>query len=852
MTGLQTPPGLRTAASTAGWKLCRHHRDESGAISLWEHPSGAKHLHHERSEEREHTFGVVIETPATDDRGAAHVLEHWVGAGSAAYPMSSALLTASQRCGSAFLNGFTETGRTSYTFSATDAEDHRGQLDVLLDAVYHPLLTDRTFAREACRALPSSESATRAHAWTGVVHNEMRLKPERPTQWLSRLFAARHAPGSHHGFRHEGVPSALPELTAADTRAFHRAHYRPGASFSFGTGPGLVDALTALARVTADAPAGRTLPAEPSRSVTALHPPAALARRSWVTATLSWPGRETASWVGALHAHAVLIQAWGRRGNDRLICPPSAVGDDVVLLVATPGDGLDAQAREEAGQSLLREISKATDGASPEGPRPPTLLEHFAEPYGGLPDGIRWGLAVSAARSAGLAPFALLVPGSVEAASVPPRPAAAFLDPAGLIAEPGGPPTTERVESDQALWRLQPPSRDARCLPLRPLGDRPWQPLAPAHAQGPGLDLLDPPDADGTVVARVSLPVDRSDAPLLQPLVKLLSLGAGKTRLLPGIPQVREEGRGVVADLFVAGWTPAGWQRSTSRLRDLLDGQQGAVRASAVVSALLRAGSGRLLLSPQELSESAAFAEVSATGAAHDAMAGLPAMVAWKGMTDSEAVVAGLRRLLDRAERAPVRLLAFGSAALVVAKELAATLPPPATDDATSWDTAQARDRIRVPARGEGYAHALVWPLPPAAAPAVAEVLARDVQRRILHPWVREEGGAYATHAFYDPGRGGLGIWIHADPAGEERLARLRERICERYRPPDRDGLETARLMASRTFTPRPVTGPREVVRRWGPASRGGGGLLSVTADDLEQAVSTWLGPVRPAAATLG
>lgn len=135
--------------------------------------------------------------------------------------------------------------------------------------------------------------------------------------------------------------------------------------------------------------------------------------------------------------------------------------------------------------------------------------------------------------------------------------------------------------------------------------------------------------------------------------------------------------------------------------------------------------------------------------------------------------------------------------------------------------------------------------------PATAAVLACDLRRRILHPDVREEGGAYAAHALFDPWRSGLCVWTHADPLGAERPNRIREAVGEGYRPPDADALETARLMAARAHRAPSVGSATDAVGLWAAPPGGGRGLLLVTADDLAELAATGLAGRHAAVVTL-
>ncbi|MEV4017752.1 insulinase family protein [Nonomuraea angiospora] len=841
-----------------GWQPLNQVIRQDEPVSLWRHETGAVHLHWQRRQTTR-AFGITFDTPAEDDSGVAHVLEHWIGAGSAAYPMSSALLTAAFRCRSGFLNGFTECGRTACTFTADSGQDFREILDVVLDGVYHPLLSEREFLRESCRAIdvPARKDVASRSGWTGIVFNEMLLKPETDAQWVVRLMARHLHPGGHEQYRHEGVPSALTTLTCDAGRVFHQLYYQPQRAFSFAVGPELPQTLTALdrahrqRRASADrvrATTARTRPAS-------LHAPGSLRDQRWVAASIALPGGWPESWRLAFEIHDHLTATWPPAKHHGLVSRPVAIGPAVVVVAATrteePADRTDEPA--ELRRLLEDSLAGWRNGRVADDP-PSLLLHRLTEPYKTLPPDIAWGLALASARSAGLSPLHLLEDeeqlrdrhGSCSGNRDPSLSAeirvdARVLDPAPHLAGAITPPSRTRREADERVWRRPRPSQDASCLPLRRVTELPMPGVPRVQRLDTTLEVL--PDGPRGVYGHVLVPVTEDNAWLLRPLIRLWpSLAADhEPRLAVANPRVRMDNGRPVMDLVFSGWTPDGWHRQLERMTQLVSTQQGAERAARCVARCLDEGSWRLVTAPYELAESAAFGLVTVPGAAQDAVDGLPAMVAWRGSAAPDVFPATLSWL----STVPVRVLAVGKDVPAEARSLSRALP---TGDEGEPEPPAARP-VKVSRGRDRFAHAVAWPMPPELDQAVAAVLASDIRRRIAHQILREDAGAYGAHASFDSVRGGLCLSTHADPAGAARTGELLEIIERHYVPPGHDDLETARVMVARSPAYRPpartdLAGLLE--HAWSPSAAEpltAGRLLAITADELAAAAKRCLAP---------
>jgi hypothetical protein len=314
------------------------------------------------------------------------------------------------------------------------------------------------------------------------------------------------------------------------------------------------------------------------------------------------------------------------------------------------------------------------------------------------------------------------------------------------------------------------------------------------------------------------------------PLVRLLEAFLGFRLSAIDPPRVRSGAAGPVIDLLCPDWNADSWRDQLARFRGLLASPLGATQLDRCLRALVHQGSGRLLVAPQELAESAALAAVSPAGATQDAMTGLSALVAWRALMAAENRGELICTALDALVATPVQLVVVGEADLDSAQSLPS---PPDAERCASGPAAYTP--VRVGQGREHWAHAVAWPIPPDADPATAAVLACDLRRRLAHRVVRERDGAYGAYAYFDPFREGICLWTQADPVGPARVQQLLEHVAHRYCAPNEDDLNTARVMAARAFTGAPQS-LADVVRRLPgtPALVTRPGLMAVSAADLD------------------
>ena len=201
------------------------------AIQLLHTASGARILHI-HCPDAENCFCIAVPTPPPDDTGMPHILEHMTLAGSAKFPCKEPFFEMIKRSVATFINALTGNDITYYPVCSTVPADLFNLADVYFDAVFHPLLSENTFAREAHHLAPANPAdPTGPLRRDGIVYSEMKGVFSSPEGILERDSIRKLLPDTCHGRESGGNPENIPDLSLATLRAFHSSRYNPSNAF---------------------------------------------------------------------------------------------------------------------------------------------------------------------------------------------------------------------------------------------------------------------------------------------------------------------------------------------------------------------------------------------------------------------------------------------------------------------------------------------------------------------------------------------------------------------------------------------------------------------------------------------
>ncbi len=181
-------------------------------------------IYHLNNDDKENFFSFAFKTPATDNTGAAHILEHCVLAGSEKYPIKDPFLSMMNGSMNTFLNAMTYPDKTVFPAASTVPKDYFNLMSVYADAVFFPLLREEMFMQEGIRFEPKADGTA---VPSGVVFNEMKGAYSNHDSIASEYSYRFMFPDTPYRFDSGGEPSAIPGLTYEAFREYHSRFYHP-------------------------------------------------------------------------------------------------------------------------------------------------------------------------------------------------------------------------------------------------------------------------------------------------------------------------------------------------------------------------------------------------------------------------------------------------------------------------------------------------------------------------------------------------------------------------------------------------------------------------------------------------
>ena len=220
---------------TISWKKNIH--ELQSTATLWQHKrTGVQVLSFCNNDENK-VFGISFRTPPKDSTGVAHILEHSVLNGSKKYPSKEPFVELLKGSLQTFLNAFTYPDKTCYPVASANLQDFYNLVDVYLDAVFHPLITQETFEQEGWHV--EAFSAHEPLLYKGVVYNEMKGVYSSPDSILGEASQQSLFPDTTYGLDSGGRPDETLKLTYKQFCDFHSKFYHPlnGKIFFWGDDP---------------------------------------------------------------------------------------------------------------------------------------------------------------------------------------------------------------------------------------------------------------------------------------------------------------------------------------------------------------------------------------------------------------------------------------------------------------------------------------------------------------------------------------------------------------------------------------------------------------------------------------
>lgn len=202
-------------------KLYRHKKTGAEVLSLV-------------NDDENKVFGITFKTPPEDSTGIAHILEHSVLCGSRKYPVKKPFVELIKGSLNTFLNAMTFPDKTAYPVASQNLQDFYNLVDVYLDAVFFPLITEDTFRQEGWHY--ELEDTAAPLVYKGVVFNEMKGVFSSPDSVMRDISQRSLYPDITYGKSSGGDPKAIPDLSYSQFKRFHEKFYHPSNARAFFSG----------------------------------------------------------------------------------------------------------------------------------------------------------------------------------------------------------------------------------------------------------------------------------------------------------------------------------------------------------------------------------------------------------------------------------------------------------------------------------------------------------------------------------------------------------------------------------------------------------------------------------------
>ena len=200
-------------------------QDIKSEVKLYEHNKTKAQIISILNNDENKCFCVAFKTPPYDSTGLPHILEHMVLAGSRKYRLKEPFFNLLKNSLATFLNAATSRDFTIYPVASTNLTDFYNLVDVYLDSVFFPLLTENTFKQEAWRWHKESKDSNLQ--LVGIVYNEMKAFYTNEDFLVGENSIVSLFPDTEYKNSFGGDPIYIPNLTHDKLVEYHQKYYHP-------------------------------------------------------------------------------------------------------------------------------------------------------------------------------------------------------------------------------------------------------------------------------------------------------------------------------------------------------------------------------------------------------------------------------------------------------------------------------------------------------------------------------------------------------------------------------------------------------------------------------------------------
>ncbi len=218
---------------TSGFELMteRDIPEINSQAKLYRHRATGARLLSLCNDDENKVFGITFRTPPVSSNGIAHIMEHSVLCGSRKFPVKEPFVELAKGSLNTFLNAFTYPDKTCYPVASQNRQDFYNLIDVYLDAVFYPRISEHTLQQEGWHY--EVADAASPVTFRGVVFNEMEGAYSSPDELLGEQSRRSLFPDNSYGVDSGGDPAVIPDLTYGEFKAFHDTYYHPSNAYIY-------------------------------------------------------------------------------------------------------------------------------------------------------------------------------------------------------------------------------------------------------------------------------------------------------------------------------------------------------------------------------------------------------------------------------------------------------------------------------------------------------------------------------------------------------------------------------------------------------------------------------------------
>ncbi len=199
-------------------------KEYKGIGYTFKHNKTGLELFHLHNDDSENLFSFSFKTPAYDNSGVAHILEHSVLSGSRKYPVKDPFMALMKGSMNTFLNAMTYPEKTVYPAASPVEKDYFNMMSVYADAVFFPLLKKEVFHQEGHRLEFDEDGNLKI---VGIVFNEMKGAYSDHDSIVGEWCYRSLLPDTQYYYDSGGEPEVIPDLSYEQFIQYHETYYHP-------------------------------------------------------------------------------------------------------------------------------------------------------------------------------------------------------------------------------------------------------------------------------------------------------------------------------------------------------------------------------------------------------------------------------------------------------------------------------------------------------------------------------------------------------------------------------------------------------------------------------------------------